>query len=72
MTRCSSIVLTPQPEGGYTATSSDVPDLATEGNISEEACAMARNWAEGLILASLDVGNEIPDESGCAEVATIA
>ena len=66
-----SIVLTPQPEGGYTVTSPDVLDLVTEGDTREEALAMALDCAEALILTHLDFGHEIPEEGGRAEVATI-
>lgn len=71
MTRKYSVVLTPQPEGGFTVTSPDILELVTEGDTREEALAMARDCAETLILAFLDQGWEIPDEGGEAEVATI-
>ena len=66
-----SIVLTPQPEGGYTVASPAVPELVTEGDTREEALAMALDCAEALILTYLDRDGEIPDEGGQAEVATI-
>ncbi len=66
-----SIVLTPQPEGGYTVTSPDVPDLVTEGDTREEALAMALHCSEALILTYLDFGHDLPEEGGRAEVATI-
>ena len=71
MKRRYSVVLTPQPEGGYTVTSPDVLDLLTEGDTREEALRMARDCAEALILTYLDHGEEIPEEGGRAEVATI-
>jgi antitoxin HicB len=66
-----SVVLTPQLEGGFTVTSPDLPDLVTEGESREEALAMARDCAEGLILTYLDFGDDIPDGGGRAEVAAI-
>jgi antitoxin HicB len=72
MMRRYSVVLTPQPEGGYTVTSPDFLNLVTEGDSREEALAMARDCAETLILTFLDHGWEIPEEGGKAEVATIA
>ncbi len=66
-----SVVLSPQPEGGYTVTSPDVLQLVTEGNTREEALAMARDCAEALILTYLDFGDDIPEAGGQAEVATI-
>ena len=71
MKRRFGIVLTPQPEGGYTVTSPDVLDLVTEGDTREEALAMALDCAEALILTYLDFGHDIPEEGGRAEVATI-
>lgn len=66
-----SVVLTPQPEGGYTVTSPDVPNLVTEGDTREKALAMALDCAEALILTYLDQDGEVPDEGGASEVATI-
>ena len=71
MKRRYSVVLTPQPEGGYTVTSPDMLDLVTEGDTREEALAMALDCAEALILTYLDRGRDIPEEGGRAEVATI-
>jgi antitoxin HicB len=33
------LLFTPQPEGGYTVTSPLFPELVTEGDTREEACA---------------------------------
>ncbi len=71
MTRRYSVVLAPQPGGGYTVTSPDILDLVTEGDTREEALAMAKDCTEALILTYLDRGGEIPEEGGQAEVATI-
>jgi antitoxin HicB len=71
MKRRYSVVLAPQPEGGFTVTSPDVFHLVTEGDSREEAIAMAQDCAEALILSYLDHGDEIPEEGGRAEIATI-
>ena len=72
MKRPYSIVLTPEPDGSaINVTSPDIPDLVTFGRTREEALAMARDCAEGLILTYLDLGREVPEEGGRAEVATI-
>jgi antitoxin HicB len=71
MARHYSVVLTPQPEGGYTVTSPDIPDLVTEGDTREEALAMARDCAEGLVLTYLEFGDDVPASGGHAEIATI-
>ena len=70
--RCYSVVLTPEPDGSaINVTSPDIPDLVTFGHSREEALAMALDCAEALILTYLDFGDEIPEEGGRAEVATI-
>lgn len=67
-----SVVLTPEPDGSaFNVTSPDVPELVTFGRSREEALAMARDCAEGLILTYLDHGDDLPDDGGRAEVATI-
>ncbi len=71
MMRRFSVVLAPQPGGGYTVTSPDILELVTEADRCEEALAMATDCAEALILAFLDQDQEIPDGGGAAEVATI-
>ena len=72
MKRRFSVVLTPEPDGSaFNVTSPDVPDLVTFGETREEALAMAKDCAEALILTYLDHGEEIPEEGGRAEVATI-
>jgi predicted RNase H-like HicB family nuclease len=72
MKRRYSIVLTPEPDGSaINVTSPDFPELVTFGLTRDEALAMAVDCAEALILTFLDHGEEIPDEGGRAEVATI-
>ncbi len=72
MKRRCSVVLTPEPDGSaINVTSPDLPDLVTFGLTGEEALAMALDYAEALILTYLDIGREIPEEGGRAEVATI-
>jgi predicted RNase H-like HicB family nuclease len=67
-----SVVLTPEPDdSAINVTSPDFPELITFGRTREEALAMAKDCAEGLILTYLDRDGEIPDEGGRAEVATI-
>lgn len=72
MTRHYSIVLTPEPDGSaFDVTSPDFPELVSFGATREEARAMALDCAETLILTYLDHDQEIPEEGGQAEVATI-
>jgi len=44
-------VLTPQPEGGYTVSVPDLPDVVTEGDSREEALARAKDAIEGYLEA---------------------
>ena len=43
------LVLTPQPEGGYTVTSPLLPELLTEGDTVEEALANVRDALAAVI-----------------------
>lgn len=70
MKRRFSVVLAPQPEGGYAVTSPDILELVTQGETRQEAIAMAQECAEALMLTYLDRDRELPDEGGRAEVAT--
>jgi predicted RNase H-like HicB family nuclease len=72
MKRRYSVVLTPEPDGSaFNVTSPDIPELVTFGRTREEALAMALDCAEALILTYLDFNDEIPEEGGRAEIATI-
>lgn len=71
MKRRYSVVLTPQPEGGYTVTSPNMLHPVTEGETREEALAMTLDCAQALILTYLDHDQDIPEEGGRAELATI-
>ncbi len=72
MTRRYNIVLTPEPDGtAFNVTSPDIPNLVTFGATQEEAIARAVDCAEALILTDLDQGNEIPEEGGNSQIATI-
>ena len=43
------LVLTPQPEGGYTVTSPVLPELLTEGDSLEEAVNNVQDALEAVI-----------------------
>ena len=43
------LVLTPQPEGGYTVTSPVLPELITEGDTLEEAVSNVKDALEAVI-----------------------
>lgn len=54
------LVLSPQPEGGYTVTSPALPELVTEGDTVEEAVANVRDALTAVIELYEDLGKPIP------------
>ena len=59
------LVLSPQPEGGYTVTSPVLPELVTEGNTADEALSNARDALAATIELYQDTGRNLP--SGLAQ-----
>ncbi len=57
------LVLTPQPEGGYTVTSPLLPELITEGDTVEEAMANVRDALAAVIEAYQDLGRSLPQNA---------
>ena len=61
------ILLTHEPEGGYTVTVPTLPGCITYGETIDEAISMAKE-AIGLYIESLVAHNEpVPDESNTLE-----
>jgi antitoxin HicB len=56
------LVLTPQPEGGYTVTSTALPELVTEGDSVEEAIANVRDALAAVIELYDDLGKPLPPD----------
>lgn len=54
------LVLTPQPEGGFTVTSPLLPELVTEGDTAEEALANVRDAVSAVIEIYADLGRALP------------
>ncbi len=52
--------LEPQPEGGYTVTSPDIPELITEGDTVEEALDNARDAFVAVFEIYEEQGRGIP------------
>ena len=71
------LVLTPQPEGGYTVTSPLLPELVTEGDTVEEALANVRDALAAVIETyddlrrSLPLNAMVPDASGPVWLETL-
>ena len=54
------VELEPQPEGGYTVTSPDFPELITEGNTVEEAFDNVGDALKAVLEIYEDEGRPIP------------
>jgi antitoxin HicB len=54
------LVLTPQPEGGYTVTSPALPELLTEGDTAEEALANVKDALAAVVEIYQDLGQTLP------------
>ena len=54
------LVLTPQPEGGYTVTSPVLPELVTEGDTLEEALANVGDAVKAALEIYEDLGKPLP------------
>jgi antitoxin HicB len=71
------LILTPQPEGGYTITSPLFPELITEANCMEEVFANAKDAFEIILEIYEDLGKELPcnlqtvDQSSPALIETL-
>ena len=57
------LILTPQPEGGYTVTSPLLPELVTEGDTVEEALANVRDALAAVIETYDDLGRRLPQNA---------
>ena len=54
------LVLTPQPEGGFTVTSPLLPELVTEGDTAEEAIVNVRDALAAVIETYQDLNRALP------------
>jgi antitoxin HicB len=54
------LVLTPQPEGGYTVTSPVLPELITEGETLEQAVSNVQDALEAVIEIYEDLKKPFP------------
>jgi antitoxin HicB len=55
------LMLTVQPEGGYTVTSPALPELITEGDTVEEALAHVQDALAAVVELYEDLGKSLPD-----------
>lgn len=64
-------VFEPAVKGGYIVSVPSLPGLVTEGDTLEEARAMVKDAIRGYIESLLQHGEEIPIESGTANLERI-
>lgn len=57
------LILTPQPEGGYTVTSPLLPELVTEGGSVGEALANVKDALAAVIEIYEDLGRSLPEST---------
>ena len=57
------LVLTPQPEGGYTVTSPLLPELVTEGDTLDEALSNVKDALAAVVEAYQDLGRPLPQNA---------
>lgn len=55
-----SLRLTPQPEGGYTVTSPQIPELVTEGDTVEDALDNVRDALSAVVELYQDMDRPLP------------
>jgi antitoxin HicB len=54
------LLLTPQPEGGYTVTSPVLPELLTEGDTLDEALMNVQDAFAAVVEMYEDMGKPLP------------
>ena len=57
------LVLTPQPEGGYTVTSPLLPELVTEGDSISQAVENVQDALVAVIELYEDIGRPLPQNT---------
>ena len=61
------IILTEEPEGGYTANVPSLPGCITYGDNVNHAIEMAKEAIEGYLAVLKEQGEDIPDDSQSLE-----
>lgn len=62
------LVLTPQPEGGYTATSPLLPELITEGDSLDEVLENVKDAISAVIELYQELGLVLPQNTQISDV----
>ena len=58
------MVLTPQPEGGFTVTGPALPELITEGDTLDDAIENVRDALKAVVEIYEDLGKPLPASLG--------
>lgn len=61
------LILSPQPEGGFTVTSPLLPELITEGETVSEALANVQDALAAVIETYQDLGRTLPANTQLTE-----
>ena len=61
------IILTPEPEGGFTVTVPALQGCVTFGKTLDEAISMAKEAISGFLEVLQDIGEPLPDDSRSLE-----
>ena len=64
------LLLSPQPEGGFTVTSPLLPELVTEGDTLDEALTNARDALAAVVEAYEDLGRALPANAKVSDDAS--
>ncbi len=55
------LILTPQPEGGYTVTSPLLPELVTEGDSLDESLENVKDAFKAVLKLYQEFGRSLPE-----------
>jgi len=64
------LVLSPQPEGGYTVTSPLLPELVTEGDTVEEALGNVQDALAAVVETYQEMGRSLPRNTRIEDVSS--
>jgi antitoxin HicB len=64
------LILSPQPEGGFTVTSPLLPELVTEGDTVSEAMANVQDALAAVIETYQDLGRPLPSSAQLPDEAS--
>lgn len=65
------LLLSPQPEGGFTVTSPVLPELVTEGDTIDEALANVQDALAAVIETYQDLGRSLPASTHVPEASSL-